>query len=97
MKTTQKKSNYSGFKKLGFGGIGLCAFLCALPAIGTALGVGVLTVAAAYMEKISIALLVLSAGLLGYWFIRRKRKAKDTPSCDIDCSCKAESAADLRR
>jgi hypothetical protein len=91
METIQKKTRNSLFKKLGFSGIGLCALLCALPIIGTALGIGALTAAAAYFEKIGLAILVLSGGLLGYWLIKKKRSAEAVaPACDIDCGCKTE-------
>ncbi len=45
MEATGKISKNSLLKKLGFSGIGLCAFLCALPIIGAALGIGGLTAA----------------------------------------------------
>jgi hypothetical protein len=94
MEAIQKKSKNSLFKKLGFSGIGLCALLCALPIIGTVLGIGALTAAAAYFEKIGLAVLVLSGGLLGYWFIKKKRSAEAVvPSCDIHCGCKTEASA----
>lgn len=92
MKSTQKKSTNSLFKKLGLGGIGLCALMCSLPVIGAAFGMGALTAAAALFEKASIAILALSAGLLGYWLFKRKKSSEaNAPSCETDCGCKVEA------
>ena len=90
METTTKSSNSSLFKKLGFTGIGLCALLCSLPIIGAALGLGALTAAAAYFEKIGMAILILSIGALGLWYYKRRKANSVAPTCDIDCGCKTE-------
>lgn len=73
MNATKKNSKISSFTKLGLGGIGLCAMLCSLPIIGGVLGIGVLTTAAVYFEKIGALILILSIGILGYWLYKKKR------------------------
>ena len=83
MEATQTKSKNTLFKKLGLSGIGLCALLCSLPIIGAALGIGALTAAGAYFEKIGFAVLILAIGALSYWFYK-KRKPVSAPACDTD-------------
>jgi len=96
MEATEKSSKNSPFKKLGFGGIGLCALLCSLPIIGGALGLGALTAAAAYFEKIGMAVLILSIGALAFWLYKRKKANFVAPSCDIDCGCKTDAKETIK-
>lgn len=92
MEAIQKDSKNSLFKNFGLGGIGLCALLCALPIIGTSLGIGALATIAAYFEKIGIAILILSVGILGYWvYKKRSVNNKAAHSCDVDCDCKTQA------
>lgn len=88
MESNQRKFKNSFLKRLGIGGMGLCALLCALPVIGAALGIGAFTAAAAYFEKIGAAVLILSIGLLGYWLFKKKRLAEaSAPACEMDREC----------
>ncbi|GAB2820511.1 hypothetical protein [Ferruginibacter profundus] len=85
---TTKKNCY---KKLGWTGIALCGLCCALPIIGTAIGVASLTALSVYVEKIGI----LALGLAGFFFwyaLYNKRKGAKacTTSCNTNCDCKTE-------
>lgn len=93
MEAIKKNSKTSVFKKLGFTGIGLCALLCSLPILGAVLGVGALTSAAAYFEKIGAIVLILSVGLLGYWLVKKRSVQAIAPSCDVHCGCKTNEVA----
>ena len=90
METIKKNSKTPLLKKLGFTGIGLCALMCSLPIVGATLGMGALTAAAAYFEKIGAGILILSVGFPGYWLIKKRSAEAVAPSCDVDCGCKRE-------
>lgn len=88
METTKK----SWSKRLGWTGIALCGLCCALPIIGTAIGMASLTALSFYLEKIGILALVLAAFFFWYAWYSKKKKAKAcATSCDTDCDCKTET------
>jgi hypothetical protein len=88
METTKK----SWSKKLGWTGIVLCGLCCALPIIGTAIGMASLTALSFYLEKIGFLALGLTAFFLWYAGYSKKKSNACTTSCDTDCNCKQESA-----
>ena len=85
MKSSVKDSKTTLSKRPGILGIGLCALCCALPIIGTATGIGVLSSIAVYFKKAGLIILVISLGAWAVWFVRRRQVI---PVCDIDCACK---------
>ena len=90
----EKNKTTSTEKKMGWLGISLCALCCALPIIGTALGMASLTALSFYLEKIGI--LALGIAVFFFWFAwyKKRKKAKAfTTSCDTNCDCKPESAS----
>lgn len=90
METTKK----SWPKRLGWTSIALCGLCCALPIIGTALGMASLTALSFYLEKIGILALGLAAFFFWYAWYSKKKKAKAcTTSCDTGCDCKTESTS----
>ncbi len=93
--TNQKKASRF-VKKLGFLGIGLCALCCALPVAGAIAGIGAFSVLAVYFEKIGLALLIASAGLLVVGLMRqRKADVSDSEgsSCSTNCACQHNDQA----
>ena len=82
-------------KWLGISGITLCGLCCALPILGTAIGMGSLATIAFYVEKVGFAALVLALIILLFaWYRQRtKRKTVQTNGCDSGCECKTESLA----
>lgn len=93
MGTTKK----SWYKRLGWTGIALCALCCALPIIGTAIGVASLTAISFYLEKIGILTLGLAAFFFWYaWHSKRKKEKACTTSCDSNCDCKPETASQTK-
>ncbi len=87
---TAKKSWY---KRLGWTGIALCGLCCALPAIGTAIGMASLVALSVYLEKIGILALGLAGFFFWYaWYSKRKKtKIGGVSSCDTNCDCKQET------
>lgn len=84
------KTNW--YKKLGWTGVALCGLCCALPIIGTAIGMASLTALSVYVEKIGILALGIAAFLFWYaWYSKRKNNKACTTSCDTNCDCKTES------
>lgn len=89
METTKK----NWYKRLGFTGIALCGLCCALPIIGTAIGMASLTALSFYLEKIGILALVIAAFLFWLaWYKKRKKEKACATSCNTNCACKTESA-----
>ena len=87
METTKK----SWYKRLGWTGIVLCGFCCALPIIGTAIGMASLTALSVYLEKIGIIALGLAAFFFWYaWYTKRKKAKVCATSCDTNCGCSTE-------
>lgn len=68
------KRNWS--KRLGWAGIALCGLCCALPIIGTAVGMASLTALSFYLEKIGILALGIAAFFFWFACIRKGRKQK---------------------
>lgn len=89
----KNKTTSSTAKKMGWVGISLCALCCALPIIGTAIGMASLTALSFYLEKIGILALGLAAFFFWYAWYSKKKKAKAcATSCDTGCDCKPETA-----
>jgi hypothetical protein len=87
---TKKKSWY---KKLGWTGITLCGLCCALPIIGTAVGMASLTALSVYLEKVGILVLGLAGFFFWYgWYNKRKKAKRCVTSCDTNCECKPETS-----
>ena len=85
--------NKSWYKKLGWTGIALCGLCCALPIIGTAVGMASLTALSVYLEKIGILALGLAAFFFWYaWYSKRKKAKACSTSCDTNCECKTEAS-----
>lgn len=91
LKLDQKivKAN-SRLRNMGWFGVALCAVSCSLPLIGGIAGIGALTAASAYFEKIAIISLGLTAVLFLYLFYQKKQKAKvvnvgTTPNTKCGC------------
>lgn len=85
------------YKKLGWAGITLCGLCCALPVIGTAIGMASLTVVSFYLEKIGILSLVLAAFLFWYgWYNKRKKAKPAATSCSTNCGCKPATTNQTR-
>ena len=79
------------YKKLGWTGIVLCGLCCALPIIGTAIGMASLTALSVYVEKIGILAIGLAAFFFLYaWYSKRKNAKACTTSCNTNCDCKTE-------
>jgi len=90
METTKKGWS----KKLGWIGIALCGLCCALPIIGTAIGVASLAAISFYLEKIAILALGLAGFFFWYALYNRRKKAKGCEtSCATECDCKQETAS----
>lgn len=88
-----EKTNNKWYKRMGGVGIVLCGLCCALPIIGTALGVASLTALSFYLEKIGILALGLAAFFFLYaWYTKRKKAKSCTTGCDTSCDCKTENA-----
>ena len=87
METSQKIMSTKSIKKIGAFGIGLCALCCMLPIIGAVLGMGALSIAAFYLEKAGLIVLILAGGLLLIKFIKN-RSSRTAPTCDSACNCK---------
>lgn len=87
----EKNKTTSTAKKMGWLGISLCALCCALPIIGTAVGMASLTALSVYLEKIGIIALGIAAFF--FWYARYSKKKKAKASCDINCDCKPETAS----
>lgn len=89
----KSKTTTSTAKKTGWIGISLCALCCALPIIGTAIGMASLTALSFYLEKIGIVVLGLAAFFFWFaWYKRRKQAKACTTSCETNCDCKPETA-----
>lgn len=85
----QSKKQNPTAKKLGWTGIILCGFCCALPIIGTAAGITSLTAISVYLEKIGILILGLAAFFFWYaWYSKRKNEKVCATSCETGCECK---------
>ena len=83
-----KKSKTSWFKRLGWTGITLCGLCCALPVVGTAIGVTSLAAFSFYLEKIGILVMVVAIFFFLYgWYIKRKKANSCAESCDVNCGC----------
>jgi len=68
-----------------------CAPLIAPLFAGSALaGIGL----AGYFKSIELALVMLSLGLIGYWFFRRKRQTAKACVCAADSGCHTGSVCD---
>lgn len=81
------KKNWS--KRLGWAGIFLCGLCCAMPIIGTAIGLASLTVLSFYLEKIGILALGITAFFFWFtWYKKRKQAKACATSCETDCNCK---------
>lgn len=79
-------------KWLGLLGITLCGLCCALPIIGTAIGMASLATIAFYLEKVGFAAIGLAfISLLFVWHKSRTKKTTPANSCSIDCECKTKS------
>lgn len=90
MESTKK----SWYKRLGWTGVVLCGLCCALPIIGAAVGIASLTAISFYLEKIGILALGLAAFFFWYaWYSKRKKAKECATSCDTNCECKTETAA----
>lgn len=88
-----EKTNNKWYKRLGWAGIVLCGLCCALPIIGTAIGIASLTALSFYLEKIGILALGLAAFFFLYALYNKRKKVKScTRSCDTGCDCKTENA-----
>jgi hypothetical protein len=98
MQTNQKNRPALWFTKLGFAGIGLCALCCALPIVGTLAGISAFSLLAVYLEKIGLALLIASVGLLALAMLRKRARSTQSASCtsgsdtqgqscSVDCTC----------
>jgi len=88
MEATKK----SWLKKLGWTGIALCGLCCALPIIGTAVGMASITALSVYLEKIVIIVLGLAGFFFWYIWHKKKKIAKAcASSCNTDCECKTVS------
>jgi|APMI01.1.fsa_nt_gi membrane protein implicated in regulation of membrane protease activity len=89
METTKK----SWYKRLGWTGVALCGLCCALPLIGTAVGMASLTALSVYLEKIWILALGLAAFFFWYdWYSKRKKAKACATSCETNCECKPEAS-----
>lgn len=87
METQAKKLN----KTMGWLAIAACGLCCTLPIIGTAVGVGTLTILGAYFEKIAVVVLGISAILLlSLWFSKKTKNKSCETACATDCGCKTE-------
>lgn len=76
------------YRKLGLAGIGLCGLCCALPMIGTLIGIGSLTAIAFYLEKFGIFVLGLAVIFFAYNYFKKRQKAKSCEtSCAVNCGC----------
>lgn len=88
METKCKNNNTGTLKAFGFTGIALCAACCALPIIGSVVGIAGLAIIAPYLEKLGIIVLAIGILFFGYSnFIKKKN------TCDINCSCKSSKPA----
>lgn len=84
------KNNW--YKRLGWAGITLCGLCCALPIIGTAIGIASLTAISVYAEKISILAFGIAAFFFWYvWYSKRQKAKACTTSYSTECGCKTES------
>lgn len=80
------------YKRFGWAGIALCGLCCALPIIGTAIGIASLTALSFYLEKIGILALGLAAFFFWYaWYKRQKKDKECATNCDTNCDCKNET------
>lgn len=90
METTKK----SWYKKLGWTGIALCGLCCALPIIGTSIGMASLTTLSIYLEKVSMLTLGIAAFFFWYaWYKKRKKAKACATSCDTNCNCNPETVS----
>ncbi len=95
MNQTQKTTSIA--KKMGWAGIALCGLCCALPIIGTAIGMASLATLSFYLEKIGILALGITAFFFGYALYKRRKKAKTcSTSCDTNCYCKTELTTQIK-
>lgn len=79
------------YKKLGWIGIASCGLCCALPLIGTAIGMASVAAVAFYLEKIGIAALILAAFFYFYSLYKtRKKNTQCATACDVSCECKPD-------
>jgi hypothetical protein len=80
------------YKRFGWMGIALCGLCCALPIMGTAIGMASLTALSFYLEKIGILAFGLSAFFFWYAGYSKKKKEKACKtSCDDNCNCKSDT------
>jgi arginine exporter protein ArgO len=78
--------------KLGWTGIVLCGLCCALPIIGTVIGMASLTALSVYIEKVGI----LAVGIAGFffwyaWYNKRKKAKACVATCETNCDCNNET------
>lgn len=76
---------------MGWLGISLCALCCALPIIGTAVGMVSLTVLSVYLEKIGI--IALGIATFFFWYAWYNKKKKTKANCCVNCDYKPESVS----
>ena len=93
----EKNKTTSAAKKMGWLGISLCALCCALPIIGTAVGMASLTALSFYLKKIGILALGIAAFFFLFaWYKKRKKAKACAISCDTNCNCKPEAASQTK-
>jgi hypothetical protein len=79
------------YKRFGWASIALCGLCCALPIIGTAIGITSLTAISFYLEKIGVLSLGIAVFFFWYFWNKRQREDKECEtSCDTNCDCKTE-------
>ena len=89
-KTPSIRVKMAAYSKFGLAGIGLCGLCCALPVIGTILGMGSMMAIGYYLDKAAFIMIAIAMMVFIFTFYKKliKPRADETaPDLKEDCRC----------